>query len=93
MELLKEVTTFFVVVANLGYYSIVGKAINPLVKIIAFEHMPGPQKYFKKNLALNSFNDIVLEPLAPSNNEGANGIHISYKQKICSCQRPVGRRW
>jgi hypothetical protein len=48
MELLKEVTAFFVVGANLGYYSIVGKAINPLVKIIAFEHMPGPQKYFKK---------------------------------------------
>ena len=70
MELLKEVTTFFDVGANLGYYSLVGKAINPLVKIIAFEPMPGPQNYFKKNLALNSFNDIVLEPLALSNNEG-----------------------
>ncbi len=70
MEILKDVTTFFDIGANIGYYSMVAKAMNPSLKIVAFEPMPGPQVYFEKNKVLNGFTDIKLENLALSEQEG-----------------------
>jgi FkbM family methyltransferase len=70
MDVLKNVTTFFDIGANIGYYSLVAKAVNPLVKVVAFEPMPGPQNYFNKNKALNGFEDIVVEAIALSDKKG-----------------------
>lgn len=70
MDVLKDVSTFFDIGANIGYYSLIAKAINPSVKVVAFEPMPGPQNYFNRNKKLNGFNDIVLETLALSEKEG-----------------------
>jgi FkbM family methyltransferase len=75
LELIKRVKGFYDVGANIGYYSLLAALENPQVKITAFEPAKGPLHYLKANVNLNNFNQIKVESLALSQNEGDITFH------------------
>jgi FkbM family methyltransferase len=75
LELIKRVKGFYDVGANIGYYSLLAAVENPQVKITAFEPAKGPLHYLKANVNLNNFNQIKVESLALSQNEGDITFH------------------
>ncbi len=46
--------------ANVGYFTLMGKSINPNLKIYSFEPNPNNVERLKKNLSLNKFKDVIL---------------------------------
>ncbi len=71
IELIKQVSSFFDVGANIGYYSILGCTLNPALKVYAFEPSPGVMGYLKENIARNHLEkQIVPEALALSDSIG-----------------------
>ncbi len=54
--------TFLDIGANVGYYSLLGKTINPTLNVFAFEPSKGPKYFLKKNIQLNNLDSIhVIE--------------------------------
>lgn len=70
IDLSKRVNTFWDIGANIGYYSLIAAAVNPSMKIIAFEPAPEPLHFLKKNVALNGFQHIHVESTALSDQNG-----------------------
>lgn len=58
--LIKKTNTFFDIGANIGYYSLLGKTLNPQLTIFSFEPSIGPKYFLKQNIKLNNFNDIHI---------------------------------
>ncbi len=70
-ELIQNVTSFFDVGANIGYYSILGCTLNSGLKAYAFEPSPGVMGYLKDNIARNQMDlQIVPEAVALSDKVG-----------------------
>lgn len=80
-ELIKNETGFLDIGTNIGYYSMVAKALNPGIKVIGFEPMPAAIKYFRMNQQLNGFQDIELIPKALSNEAGEFTFYSVYNPK------------
>ena len=53
LQLIKEITTFYDIGANIGYYSLIAAMENKNMKIISFEPARGPLYYFRENVRLN----------------------------------------
>ncbi len=68
--LIKKVQVFYDIGANIGYYSLLAAMENPEIKVVGFEPASGPLFYFKKNVQLNHFDNIAVEPVALSHVEG-----------------------
>ena len=67
----KRIDYFFDIGSNIGYYSIIGVASNPKMKVFAFEPALGPKFYLNKNIILNKFsNNIKTCDFALSNKKG-----------------------
>lgn len=80
-ELIAQEAGFLDIGTNIGYYSMVAKAINPSIKVVGFEPMPAAIKYFKLNQDLNGFDDIELIPNALSNEAGEFTFYSVYNPK------------
>lgn len=54
-ELIKEMTCFLDIGANIGYYSLLAARCNPTIKVYAFEPAAGPKYFLNRNIKLNHF--------------------------------------
>jgi FkbM family methyltransferase len=71
VELIKRVSVFIDVGANIGYYSILGCKANDRLKVYAFEPSTGANNYMCENLKLNKLRDrVVVEHKALSDVNG-----------------------
>jgi FkbM family methyltransferase len=70
IRLIKKVTAFYDIGANIGYYSLLAAMENEKIRIVGFEPATGPLFYFKENVRINSFNNIKVESIALSHKEG-----------------------
>jgi FkbM family methyltransferase len=71
VELIKKVSVFIDVGANIGYYSILGCKANDRLKVYAFEPSTGAMIYMCENLKINNLMDrVVVEPKALSDVTG-----------------------
>jgi FkbM family methyltransferase len=76
MELVKDAQVFMDIGANFGYYSLLAAALNNRIRIVAFEPLPAARWYFQKNIRLNNFKNILVEPLALAGREGEMDFFI-----------------
>jgi FkbM family methyltransferase len=81
-ELVKNANVIFDIGSNIGYYSLVGAALNPKVKIYAFEPMPAAYKFLNINIQKNKFQNIKSEKLALSNSEGKTKFYAVKSKKF-----------
>jgi FkbM family methyltransferase len=70
LDVIRKVDTFFDVGANIGYYSLLAAHVNPTIKVTAFEPARGPLHFLRRNIELNGFNQIRVEPVALSDSNG-----------------------
>jgi FkbM family methyltransferase len=75
LELSQNIHGFLDIGANIGYYSLLAAKQNPTCQIVAFEPAKGPLHYLKKNVELNSLNNIQVASLALSEQEGSITFH------------------
>ena len=70
-KLIKDISCFFDIGSNIGYYSLLAAKSNPRIKTYAFEPALGPKFYLNKNISINKFqNNIKAIDLALSNKTG-----------------------
>ena len=69
-HLIKQSNVFFDVGANIGYFTVLGEKINPLVKIFSFEPSIGPLYYLNKNVKENFLNNTTIIDKAVSDIDG-----------------------
>ena len=70
LSLVKKMNCFFDIGASIGFYSLLAAIENPKMNIVSFEPAMGPQFFFRKNIGLNHFTNIKLEPVALSHYTG-----------------------
>lgn len=70
LKLIQSVEGFYDVGANIGYYSLLAAMENPSIRVTSFEPAKGPLKFLQKNVAINGFKQITVEPIALSQKEG-----------------------
>jgi len=70
IKLIKKVSVFYDIGANIGYYSLLAEWENRDVQVVGFEPASGPLFYFKENVKINQFKNIKIESLALSHKEG-----------------------
>ena len=59
-HLVTESRTFMDIGSNVGYYSLLGKTINPNLDVFAFEPSKGPKYFLKRNIEINHLNSICV---------------------------------
>jgi len=69
-DLVRKISCFYDIGANIGYYSLIAAAINPEIKVVSFEAAEGPLCYLSKNIEINSLHNINPEPIAISGKTG-----------------------
>jgi FkbM family methyltransferase len=70
IRLIKKVSVFYDVGANTGYYSLLAELENTLTKVVGFEPATGPLFYFRENVRINNYQNIRVESLALSHQQG-----------------------
>jgi len=83
-DLIKKCSCFYDIGAHAGYYSLIAAAVNPKIKVVAFEPAEGPFHYLNENIQLNEFQQRVTAiQMALGNAEGTaeflEVIHSKYK--------------
>ncbi len=66
LDLIKNISTFYDIGANIGYYSLLASVENPRVQVYSFEPAIGPLYYLRENIQLNNLKNIRVEPIALS---------------------------
>jgi FkbM family methyltransferase len=69
IKLIKKVSVFYDIGANIGYYSLLAEWENKDIQVVGFEPATGPLFYFKENIRINRFLNIKVESLALSHQE------------------------
>ncbi len=75
LSLAKKIGSFYDVGANLGYYSLLAKMVNPEIRVVCFEPASGPLFYLRENIRLNNFTNMSAEPVALSHLNGEIEFH------------------
>lgn len=70
IRLIKKVSVFYDVGANIGYYSLLAELENTSIKVVGFEPATGPLFYFRENVRINNCQNIRVESLALSHQQG-----------------------
>jgi len=85
-EQLEEGMTIAEVGANIGYYALMeASIIGDKGKIYAIEPFPPNYELLKKNIELNSYNNIVdLHNIAISNEPGKTKLFLNDKHNLCN---------
>lgn len=81
VRLIKKVNVFYDVGANIGYYSLLAELENARVKVVGFEPAAGPLHYFRENIKINNCQNIRVEPLALSHQQGEITFYEVKNQK------------
>jgi FkbM family methyltransferase len=68
--------------AALGYYALVAAAVNPSVRVVAFEPTPGTFGYLERNVLLNRATRITPERLALADAPGEMEFFITTNPKF-----------
>jgi hypothetical protein len=71
LSLVNKIDCFYDVGANIGFYSLIASARNPNIRIISFEPARGPLYYLIENVKLNNFENIIIEDIALSQDNGS----------------------
>jgi FkbM family methyltransferase len=71
IDLVKNSKVFFDVGANVGYYSLLSKTVNPSIDTFAFEPSNGPNHFLNTNIKLNNFETIIVVNKALGNSVGS----------------------
>ncbi len=83
-NLCREGMTVLDIGANVGCHTLrLAKLVGPSGKVIAFEPAPGALSKLRRNVELNDFRNIVIEPLALSNENREN------QEVTLSCSWPI----
>lgn len=70
INFLKQSKCFLDIGANVGYFTLLAKSVNPQIKVYAFEPNPNNVKKIKENVELNHFTNIVITSDCLSNSLG-----------------------
>lgn len=70
IRLIKKISVFYDVGANIGYYSLLAAMENKKIKVVAFEPALDPLHYLKENVRINGYKNIIIEDIALSEKEG-----------------------
>jgi len=81
LKLIKKLRVFIDIGANIGFYSLLAAMENRDIQVIGFEPAEGPLHFFKKNLRVNRFNNIRIEPIAISDQNGEIDFYEIKNQK------------
>ena len=69
--------------ANIGYYTLMmAKSVGKKGKVFAFEPEPSNFNILKKNVAINKYDNIVLEQKAVGNKNGRTKLYLSEKDTV-----------
>ena len=66
VDLIKNISSFYDIGANIGYYSLLAAIENPDIQVYSFEPASGPLFYLRENVRINNFKNIHVEPIALS---------------------------
>lgn len=69
-KLIRKVSVFYDVGANIGYYSLIAALENEDIEVVSFEPATGPLHFLKMNVALNNLTNVRIEPIALSDKKG-----------------------
>jgi FkbM family methyltransferase len=82
VESLRRGDTFVDVGANVGYYTLLAaRLVGQEGRVFAFEPDPESFALLERNVRLNGFGNVVLEPKAVSNEEGKLRLYLSSENK------------
>ena len=81
IQLIKKVSVFYDVGANIGYYSLLAAMENESVQVVGFEPASGPLFYYHQNVRLNGYRNIKVESLALSHQRGEIVFHEAQNTK------------
>jgi len=70
-HIIQSSSTFFDVGANIGYYSLLAKSLNPSIDVFSFEPSKGPNFFLRQNIKLNHFDSIHIIEKAVGSEPGA----------------------
>ncbi len=90
LKLIARCNVFLDVGAQLGYYSILGKKVNPNLEVHLFEPGKGPLHYLLQNIAKNGLeNKLNLHEVALSGQEGSITFYQNYNPKYPYVKYPL----
>lgn len=70
IDLIPQISNFYDIGANIGYYSLLASKLNPSMRITSFEPANGPHFYLEKNVEINHAENVTVEKLALSGSTG-----------------------
>lgn len=76
-QFVKESRVIIDVGANFGFYSLLSAGINPKANIFAFEPSPYILRSFRRNIELNNYENIYLQPVGVGDKEGKFKLFVS----------------
>lgn len=76
--LVANATVFFDIGAQIGYYSLIGAAVNPALKVYAFEMIPVFAREIKRHAATNNLSDQISVFCRPIAEQGRLTRYESY---------------
>jgi FkbM family methyltransferase len=77
LKLIKDAQSFFDIGANTGIFTLIACAVNPKIKVVAFEPVPRVFARLKTNINANGFEKrVVVRNDAVSNSSGQARLHV-----------------
>jgi len=86
LQLIPHASVFLDIGSNIGYYSLIAKALHPSLTVYSFEPLPAAFRYLKKNCELNHFNTVHCFPYALSDKEENADFFIRINPKFSFIQ-------
>jgi len=77
IALARAARSFLDIGANIGWYTLVAKAVNPACHVVAFEPSPEVAEVLERNLRLNGLGDVRVERAAASSETGMVQFYVS----------------
>jgi len=78
---LKGAKVFLDIGANIGYFTLIAKEINPNIKVFSFEPEEKNLEYLEYNISLNNLGDVIVKEVALSNFSGEETLFINPKNE------------
>lgn len=69
-ELISNISLFYDIGANIGYYSLIAGIENKNIRVVGFEPAESPFHFFQNNIRLNRLPNVKAESLAIANKAG-----------------------
>jgi FkbM family methyltransferase len=89
LRLVRRSKVFFDVGANIGYYAAAALAVNPSVRVVAFEPLPAAFRYLERNLRPDGASRARAENLAVSDASGTDTFVAPHNPKFAFVEDPL----